>query len=625
MTSLPPSQTSWLRRGWAALWRGLATARLWSLNLLSLAVLVGLLAAAFAAMQPAVAPGSVLVLSPQGRMTEEAATPEGAELLMRVADGDGPGIRLRDWVEALEHAARDERISRVLLLLDEFEGAGLPTLREAAAALEAFKASGKPVLAWGSQFDQGRYYLAAHASRVILHPMGTVALEGFGRQRSYYKDALDRLGIRVHLLRTGNFKSAGEPYVANAPSREALLAEAHVHDARWKLYTQGVEKARGLPPGSVHRDIDALPASLIQRGGDTARLARDSRLVDAVQSFEELRASLQREVGPDQDTTTFRQVGLNAYLDDVRRPVRGDHVAVIVAEGEIDDGDAPPGRIGALSTSRLIRQAAHDEHVKAIVLRVNSPGGSAYGSELIRQQLELARGAGKPVVVSMGDMAASGGYWISMSSDRVIADAATTTGSIGVFAMLPTIEGLMGKLSVNTGGYHTTWLAGGYDPRRPLDPRLRELLQSVIGRIYQDFIGKAAAARRMDATRLEAVAQGRIWTGQQALEHGLVDQLGSLADAVQLASRLARADSPVLPARYWAQEPSRVQALLDLVGARLASSAGLAIRQQLPAAALLAADPASRQLASDLVWLRDLLEGRKPFAAVTHCLCQPGL
>jgi protease-4 len=594
--------------------------------MLTLVLLAGLLVAGWAATRTSFEPGSVLVLSPKGRMTEEAASPQGAELLMRVADDEGPGVRLRDWTEALQHAARDDRISRVLLLLDDFEGAGLPTLREAAAALEAFKASGKPVLAWGGQFDQRSYYLAAHANRVTLHPMGAVAMEGLGRQRTYYKDALDRLGIRVNLLRVGEFKSAGEPYVANAPSPEALRADAHVYDALWKLYTQGVEKARGLAEGSIHRDIDALPASLIQLGGDTARLAREWRLVDAVQSFEEFRAALQREVGPDhKDRTTFRQVGLNAYLDDVRKAVRGDHVAVIVAQGEIDDGHAPAGRIGGLSTSRLIQQAAHDKHVKAIVLRVNSPGGSAYGSELIRQQLEAARAAGKPVVVSMGDVAASGGYWISMASDRVIADAATTTGSIGVFAMLPTIEGLMGKLSVHTGGYRTNWLAGSYDPRQPLDPRFRDLIQSAIGRIYTDFIAKAAAARRMDPARVEAVARGRIWTGQQAMEHGLIDQVGSLADAVQAASRLAQAEAPTLPVRYWAQEPSRTQAIWDLFSARLAASLGMSVRDHVPAATLLAIDPVTHRAAADLSWMRDLLLGRKPFAAVTHCLCEPAL
>lgn len=612
----------------SGLFRLLEGGRRWALNLLSLAVVVGLVAAAVSALKSPVEPGSVLVLAPKGRMTEETPAAQGPSLVLRAAGEEGPGVRLRDWVLALEKAARDERISRVLLMLDDFEGAGLPTLREAAAALEAFKASGKPVIAWGAQYDQRGYYLAAHATQVVLHPMGMVRLEGLGRQRMYYKDALDRLGIQANLVRVGEFKSAGEPYVANAPSPQALQAEAHVYDAVWKLYAQGVEKARKLPEGSITQGIEALPGTLLRLRGDTARLAQESRLVDALQGFEELRATLRKEVGPAQDKTTFRQVGLKAYLDDVREPVRGAHVAVVVAEGEIGAGQAPAGRIGGLSTSRLIRKVAHDDDVKAIVLRVNSPGGSAYGSDLVRQQLEIARAAGKPVVVSMGDVAASGGYWISMSSDRVIADPATITGSIGVFAMLPTAEGLMGKLSLNTGGYRTHWLAGAYDPRRPLDPRFKSLVESGIGRIYDDFIGKAAAARRMEPARVDAVARGRIWTGQQALEHGLIDQVGSLAQAVEAASRLARAEGPVLPARYWGQEPSRMQALWDLLGTRAAQAWGVAMQQELAELGLpglLAADPLARQLAADLGWLREVLAGRQPFEAVTHCLCQPAL
>lgn len=605
--------------------RALEGGRRWALNLLTLGLVVAAVVAGVFALKSPVEPGSVLVLAPKGRMTEETAAAQGPAALLRLAGEEGPGVRLRDWVQALEKAARDERISRVLLMLDDFEGAGLPTLREAAAALEAFKASGKPVIAWGARFDQRQYYLAAHASQVLLHPLGMVRLEGLGRQRAYYKDALDRLGIQANLVRVGAFKSAGEPYVANAPSKEALQAEAHVYDAMWQLYTGGVEKARRLPEGSIARGIEALPGSLVQLQGDTARLAQTSGLVDALQSFETLRARLREEVGAAKDKTTFRQVGLKAYLGDVSEPVRGEHVAVIVAEGEIGEGQAPAGRIGGLSTARLIRRAAQDDQVKALVLRVNSPGGSAYGSDLVREQLEQVRAAGKPVVVSMGDVAASGGYWIAMASDRVIADAATITGSIGVFAMLPTADGLMAKLSVNTGGHRTAWLAGAYDPRRPLDPRFRELVQSAIDRIYQDFIAKAAAARRLDVARVDAVAQGRIWTGQQALSHGLIDQVGSLAEAVQVASRLARAEGAVLPARYWSQEPSRMQALWDLLGARLAASLGVSLREELPLAAWLAADPASRQLAADLAWLRELLEGRKPFDAVTHCLCQPAL
>jgi protease-4 len=273
----------------------------------------------------------------------------------------------------------------------------------------------------------------------------------------------------------------------------------------------------------------------------------------------------------------------------------------------------------------MIRAAAEDKDVKAIVLRVNSPGGSAFGSELIRDQLDLARRAGKPVVVSMGDVAASGGYWISMASDRVIADPATITGSIGVFAMLPTAEGLMAKLSVNTGGYATTWLAGAYDVRRPLDPRVEEIVQSAIGNIYAEFIGKAAAARKMDPVKVDAVAQGRIWTGQQALGHGLVDQVGGLKDAVAAARQLAKAGDRELPFRYVGREPSRFEALLDLLAGRIAASVLAAVHEEVPLAGTLLAGPVPQEVAADLHWVWDLVEGRKAYDAAVHCLCRPAL
>jgi protease-4 len=625
MTSLITAPFRFLKWLFGRLFSLMDAGRRIAVNLFFLGLIAGAVVLAVLSGRSDVKPKSVLVLAPEGPMVEEM--PKGLrDTAFAQLQGDGPkGVLLRDWVEGLEKAARDERIDRVLLVLDQFEGAGLPTLREAAAAIETFKASGKQVVAWGANFDQRQYYLAAHASKVYLHPMGVVMIEGIGRQRNYYKDALDRLGIKANLVRVGQFKSAGEPFVANAPSKEALEAEAHVYDAIWKLYMSGIEKARKLPEGAITSGIDALPGSLVAARGNAAKLALDGKLVDEIRTFEDLRQSLIREVGKDEKAKTFRQANLRTFLADVRKPVVGERVAIVVAQGEIGDGTAPAGRIGGRSTAKMIREAADDKAVKAIVLRVNSPGGSAFGSELIRDQLELARRAGKPVVVSMGDVAASGGYWISMSSDRVIADPATITGSIGVFGMLPTAEGLMAKLSVNTGGHATTWLADAYDVRKPLDPRVTELVQSVIGNIYAEFTGKTAAARRMDVAKVDAVAQGRIWTGQQALGHGLVDQVGGLQDAVASARQLAKAGDKELPFRYVGREPSKFEALVDLFASRIGARVGDAMQEQAPLAGLLMADPASREVAADLHWLGDLLAGRKAFDAVVHCLCRPAI
>jgi protease-4 len=425
----------------------------------------------------------------------------------------------------------------------------------------------------------------------------------------------------------GRYKNAAEPFFANAPSKETLESEAYLYDALWALYTTGVERARKLEPGSVMRGIDGLPGNLKAVGGDLAALALQLRLVDGLKTRDELRTLLIERGAPDEGGKTFRQVRLADYLAHVKPPSTGDAVGIVVAEGEISDGYAPPGRIGGRSTADLIRKARDDERVKALVLRVDSPGGSAFGSELVRRELELTRAAGKPVVVSMGDLAASGGYWISMAADQVIADAATITGSIGVFGMLPTAPALMDKLSVRTGGHATTWLATAYDPRRPLDTRFAQLVETAIGHIYTDFLARVATARKSTPAKIDEVAQGRVWTGQQALERGLVDRTGSLREAVQQAAALAKLDEQA-PLRWIEREPGRLQQLASLLEARVVQAFGPAFGAGLgplggdPSRALAAAGAVSPHFASDLGWLMEAVQQGGPRAAFAHCLCR---
>jgi len=573
----------------------------------------------------AIADHTVLVLDLKGALVEESPGGLRDKVLGELQGQATDAVRLRDVQKALALAEKDPRIDRVLLKLDDFKGAGMASLREAAAAIEKFKASGKPVMAWSGAYDQRQFYLAAHASQVAVHPMGMVFIEGFGRQRNYYKEALDKLGIEANLIRVGQYKSAGEPFILSQPSAQALKAEAHVYDALWQLYTEGIEQARKLPPGSVMQHIDSLPGALQAVQGDAGQLVKDWKWVDQLQTFESLRQTLMDTVGKDEEGKTFRQVGFKDYLRSQYKAVKGEHIAVIVAQGEIGDGRAPAGKIGGLSTSDLIRSATEDEDVKAIVLRVNSPGGSAFGSELIRDQLRMAREKGKPVVVSMGDVAASGGYWIAMSADQVWADASTITGSIGVFAMLPTGEGLMRKLGVNTGGYRTTWLAGAYDPRKALDPRVQALVQSGVQHIYADFVGKAAQARKLEVSQVNALAQGRIWTGAQAQAHGLVDRVGSFNDAVEAARALvgksAGTDKP-LPIRYWGPKVSLwqawVQRYLTPAAAHLGWGVGPSEFTLFPGLS----GGVNAEVAADFIWLQALLDQAQPYTAAAHCLCQ---
>ena len=622
------------KKGFLRLWAG----RLWALvdgtrravfNLLWLALLIGVPVALLMGRADKLEDKTVLVLDLAGPLVEQGAGGTRETLLRQVQGEDQGQVRLRDVIAVLDAAARDPKIERVLLLPEDLAGGGLAAQREVAAALERFKASGKQVVAWATGFDQRQYYLAAHASEVYVHPMGAVALQGYGRLRNYYRQALDRVGVSANVVRVGKYKNAAEPFFASAPSKETLEAEAYLYDALWSLYTRGVEKARKLPEGAIAQGIAALPGSLQTLQGDTARLALEGRLVDGLKTRDELRAMLIERGAEDSKAKTFRQIGWREYLSRQKPAASGPAIGVVVAEGEIGEGSEPPGRIGGRSTAELIRKARDDDDVKAVVLRVNSPGGSALGSELIRRELELTRAAGKPVVVSMGDVAASGGYWIALAADEVMADAATITGSIGVFGMLPTAQGLMDKLSVGTGGHATTWLATGYDPRRPLDPRFEQLVQSVIGRVYTDFISKAAAARKTAPGKIDAVAQGRVWTGTQALERGLIDRNGAWSDALKAAA--ARAKLPEDARLRWMErEPGRLEQLAGFFKSSVAAAVLQALGFGAPglsAPGLSGAAPAGglldagTQALQDLVWLQDLAQRRRPFEAVVHCLC----
>ena len=573
---------------------------------------------------------TVLVMDLKGVLVEESPGGLRDKVIGEIQGNASDTVRLRDVVMTFELAAKDKHIDKVLLKLDDFQGGGLVSLREAASAIEKFKASGKQVVAWSAVYDQRQYYLAAHATQVLSHPMGGVLIEGLGRSRNYYKDALDKLGIKANLIRVGQFKSAGEPFVLNAPSQQALKAEAHVHDALWSLYTGGVEKARSLPSGSVVQNLNKLPDALISAKGNAAQLALDWKWIDGVQTFESLSETLMKDVGKDEDIESFRQVSWKDYLISEVKKVKGDHIAIVVAEGEIGDGRAPAGKIGGISTSERIRKAVEDKNVKAIVLRVNSPGGSVLGSELIRDQLQIAKDKGKPIVVSMGNLAASGGYWISMASDLIIADPATITGSIGVFAMLPTGEGLMSKIGVNTGGYQTSWLAGAYDPRKALDPRMQSLVQSSIEHIYSDFIGKVSQTRKLELAKVDDLAQGRIWTGAQAADHKLIDRLGSFSDAVEearaLVSKLdgAKSSDKELPIKYVGPKTSSLERFAQKFMGQMGWIASDSMT--VPSWRVLSGHSGPdvlllNTLGQDLMWLQAVIEKKQPFGAVAHCLC----
>jgi protease-4 len=612
-----------LRRGLGSLWRGLDATRRFVLNLLFLIILIMLLWAIFGGGIKPLAPKTALVLDLKGELVEEKAGSVRDSLVAGLSGNARRLIQLRDVLTVLDTAAKDSNISSVVLLLDEMDGGGLASLREFGAAVDRVKAAGKPVVAWGGTYDQKRYLVASHASEVYLHPMGMVLIEGFGRHRNYYRDALDKLGVTVNLMKVGTYKSFAEPYIGNGPSDAAKEADSLLYNTLWTNYTMEVEKARRLPQGAVSKGIEELPQRMAAANGNAGKVAMDWRLIDGLKTRDEVRALMVKRGVYDDSNKTFRQVSFHDYLSRNPPKLLGDAVAVVVASGDITEGTGGPGMVGGISTSNMIRAAREDSQVKALVLRINSPGGSAYGSELIRRELELTRSAGKPVVVSMGDVAASGGYWISMAADEVIADPNTVTGSIGVFAILPTADKVVDKLGIHTAGVTTTWLADAYNPLRPLDPRFGQVIQASINHIYDEFTTKAAIARRTTPEKIDAVGQGRVWTGVQAKERGLVDRIGSYGDALQSAARRAHMEGDFRVA-YAEHEGGLFERVLERLGLSDAQALNVQVRLGLlPADLALDALPAGAAagVAKDLGWLSQVANRRQPFAAVTHCLC----
>jgi len=604
-----------IRRFFGFIWNTISFFRILVLNLLFLAIVVAIAAAWLYEERPKLAENTALVLDLSGPIVEQRTGAQVRVTVLQALAERERETQLRDVLAALDAAAQDPNIGRVVLLVDDMKGAGLATLREIAAAIVRFRASGKPVIAWGSALDQRRYYLVAHADEVLLHPFGRVLLQGFGGYRNYYRDALESIGVTVNVFKVGRYKSAVEPFSQNEPSEDTRRDEAALLNDLWAQYLSAVETARKLPAGSITRLIDELPQRFAAVGGDAARLALDEQLIDGLKTRDELRAMLIEKGAPDPKRKTFRQINLAQYLATLPQKT-GDAVGVVVAAGEMIDGDQPQGLVGGRSTAELIRRAREDTSIKAVLLRVRSPGGSVFAAEQIRHELEVTRKAGKPVLVSFGDVAASGGYWVSMSADEVIADPATVTGSIGVFALIPSADRAWEKLSLHTHGTTTTWLAGAIDPRRPLDPRMRDLLQTGVTHVYKEFVGRAATAHNIAPERMDELAQGRVWSGRQAHEHKLVNRLGTYQEALQAAAKRGGLGEDFRVV-YIEREPRGVDRLLGMLLGEVSLSSLPLFASLLPVSGVL--PEAAQSIGADMRWLRNA--ARDPLALQSHCLC----
>ncbi|MCB1896209.1 MAG: signal peptide peptidase SppA [Zoogloeaceae bacterium] len=509
--------------------------------LLLLALALGLLLAR--APNPVI-DGSALLLRPAGQLVEQVAVADPLSLLQRGANPSQ--TPLHEVLEALDAAASDTRIRGVVIETDPLAAAGLAKLQELAAAITRFReaAPDKPILAWGSRFTQAQYFLASQADEVYLAPDGFVLAHGFASYPTYYKGLFDKLDVRINVFRVGIHKSAVEPFTRESMSEPHREATARLLDGLWAQWLEGVTTHRSIGTDELDALVDDYPARLAAANGDAAQLALQSGLVDGLLTPDQWRALQISRFGRLDDGKSPRRTALGAYLAGVRAqlvpaPAR---IAVVTVQGAIVDGDSPIGVAGGETVAAMLARVRDDDAYKGLVLRIDSPGGSVFASERIRREVDLIRQAGKPVVASMSSVAASGGYWVALAADEIWAGSSTLTGSIGIFGMFPDLSGLLARGGLAVDGVGTSPIAGGLDPRRPLSEPMASALKSSIEHGYRRFVGLVASARGMDGAAVEKVAQGQVWSGRQALDHGLVDQLGGLGAAIGAAAGRAGLD-----------------------------------------------------------------------------------
>jgi len=426
-------------------------------------------------------------------------------------------------------------------------GGGISKLEDIGDALARFKTSGKTIVAVGDNYTQEQYYLASYADEIHLNPMGTVLLTGYGSYPSYLKEMLDKLRIHLNVFRVGTYKDAIEPFTRSNMSEASREHTTEWLNALWSVYTSRVEALRDLPADAINDYANNLGSKLAAHNGDTAALALSAGLVDKLSTRPQMMARLQQLAGIGEEGD-YNAIDMGRYLNHERRleslqtDPMGNKIGLIVAKGAIFDGEQPAGTVGSDTLSELFIQAREDDQIKAVVLRVDSPGGSAFASEVIRQEILLTKQQGKPVVVSMGSVAASGGYWIAMGADEVLASPTTITGSIGVFGIIPTFEDSLDALGIQNDGVGTTALSDFYQLNRPMSPQAKQVVQAGVDHVYDRFLTIVAEARESTTDQVHQVAQGRVWTGAKALELGLVDELGGLKQAVESAAELAELD-----------------------------------------------------------------------------------
>ncbi|KKA44012.1 signal peptide peptidase SppA [Salinivibrio sp. KP-1] len=590
------------------LWRALSFARQLLLNVLFIGVIVAIYFALTSEtpLTPKKEAESVkvaqsdpepraLLLNIDGPIVEQRQRLSPIDTLSRNALGQPVESEnvLFDIVDTIRHAATDEHINGIVLSLGDMPSTSLTKLRYIAKALNTFKESGKPVIAIGGTYSQSQYYLASYADEVLMSPDGMVMLQGYGSYNLYWKDLLDKLDVSTHVFRVGTYKSFVEPYTRNNMSDPAREANQAWLSQLWDAYVRDVAENRGIKADMLSPSAEQLLTRLRRFEGDFAALSKDVGIVDKLMTRQQIRRYLAETFGSD-GKDSFEYTGYYDYLPKIQNGFSlpgNNNIAVVVASGPIMDGQQRPGTVGGDTTAALLRDARLDNSVKAVVLRVDSPGGSAFASEVIRNEVDALREAGKPVVVSMSSVAASGGYWLSASADQIIAQPTTITGSIGIFSLFTTFENTLDDLGIQSDGVGTTPFAG-VGLTRALPDEVGEIMQLGIEHGYHRFLSVVSNHRNMSMEQADQVAQGRVWTGQDALNLGLVDKLGDFDDAVSTAAELAGIENYQLD---WMQQPLTPfeQFINDMLG-QSASALGKTVQANMPSIA--------QQLASSPQW-----------------------
>ncbi len=582
-------KAGFFRRNFRRLMKFLSALRILVTNLLFLVVLAFVFLAFSGGEIPTVPNKGALVLDIQGSLVDQKNYVDPLVLIMGESDPSQYQTLLQDVIDAIDYGTEDKRITSLVLSLDDMFYGGIAKMQELAPALQRFRDSGKKIIAVGDNYMQDQYWLATQADEVYINPNGAVLLDGYGLYRNYFQQALEKLKIDYHVFRVGEYKSAMEPFIRNDMSEEARQANLVWLNNLWGEYTRGVAERRNISANDINQYINQFDQRLADYRGNASSAAIAAGLIDGVKTRDQMNRHLISVAGAVGKDGLYQSIGFERYLwikkIESSEPASDAKVGVIVAAGNIADGEQPPGAIGGDTLAELIREARTDATVRALVLRIDSGGGSAFASDIIREELALLQAEGKPLVVSMGSMAASGGYWISAGADEIWALPTTLTGSIGIFGAFPTLDKSLAAIGVTTDGVGTTKLSGAMRIDRPLQPIAARSLQSILEHGYAQFLTIVSEGRDMPKTEVEALAKGRVWSGADAQRLGLVDQLGTLDQAIASAAALANLDDyekelieiPLTPQEQFIRE---LTGEVQLKGLLLSSGVNISLLKQ---------------------------------------------